>query len=189
MKIPEKAPSWSDILRANFEKVLAGVNTTHLPEIAQKANQKYLYWDEFKYLPMPVNISPEMAWAYLKLNRSAQLKPIVAIDNDGRNFKYWLPNIILKHLHFIDKSCGSALVENPNIEQDKDRYVINSLMEEAIASSQLEGAATTRKKAKELLRSGRAPRNTAEQMIINNFIVIKDIKTLLKEPLSPELLK
>ncbi len=189
MKIPEKAPDYDAILKNESDKMFNAKNYPRLLEIAQKANQKYLYWDDFKYLTMPEDISLELAWAYLKLNRSFQLKAIAVRDNNGRNFKYWLPNIILKYLHFIDKSCGSALVDNPNIEQDKDKYVISSLMEEAIASSQLEGAATTRKKAKELLRSGRPPKTTPEQMIVNNYIVINEIKNLLKEPLTPNLLK
>lgn len=42
-------------------------------------------------------------------------------------------------------------------------------MEEAIASSQVEGAATIRKKAKEMLQKEQAPRNKHEQIIVNNY--------------------
>lgn len=42
-------------------------------------------------------------------------------------------------------------------------------MEEAIASSQMEGANTTREVAKELLRTQRRPLNKAERMIVNNY--------------------
>lgn len=42
-------------------------------------------------------------------------------------------------------------------------------MEEAIASSQLEGAHTTRKAAKRMLLEKRKPRNESEQMIVNNY--------------------
>ena len=143
MKIPEKAPDWLLIFKDNSEKIFKSDNYLKLNEFSQKVNQKYLYWDDFKYLVMPEGIYPEVAWAHLKLSRQSQLKPTAAKDNNGHIFKYCLPNIVLKHLHYIDKSCGSALVENPNIEKDKDKYIISSLMEEAIASSQLEGAATS----------------------------------------------
>jgi Fic family protein len=46
-------------------------------------------------------------------------------------------------------------------------------MEEAIASSQLEGAVTTRKVAKEMLESNRKPKNASEQMILNNYEAMK----------------
>ena len=51
----------------------------------------------------------------------------------------------------------------------RERYVISSLIEEAITSSQLEGAMTTREVAKDLLRSGRKPRTKDERMILNNY--------------------
>jgi Fic family protein len=65
---------------------------------------------------------------------------------------------------------------------------MNSIVEEAIASSIIEGAVTTRKKAKELLKKKRKPRDKAEQMIYNNYITISEIKELINEPLSPILL-
>ena len=49
-------------------------------------------------------------------------------------------------------------------------------MEEAIASSQLEGANTTRKVAKQFLREGRKPRNDAEQMILNNYQTMQSLE-------------
>ena len=39
-------------------------------------------------------------------------------------------------------------------QQAGQRFLVNSLMEEAIRSSQLEGATTSRRVAKEMLRSG-----------------------------------
>src|SRR5581483_4984285 len=72
---------------------------------------------------------------------------------------------------------------------DNDRYLFNSLMEEAIASSQLEGASTTREVAKEMLRTNRRPRNTAEQMILNNYKTILEIRDLKKEQLTPAMLR
>ncbi len=46
-------------------------------------------------------------------------------------------------------------------EQARQHYLVNSLMEEAIRSSQLEGATTSRQAAKALLRSGREPKDAA----------------------------
>ncbi|MFM6350171.1 MAG: hypothetical protein ACKPFK_34275, partial [Dolichospermum sp.] len=61
-------------------------------------------------------------------------------------------------------------------------------MEEAIASSQIEGAVTTRIVAKEMLRQQREPRNQSERMIRNNYITIQRIRELKEENLSSELL-
>jgi Fic family protein len=48
-------------------------------------------------------------------------------------------------------------------------------MEEAITSSQLEGAATTREVAKEMIREGRQPRDRSERMILNNYLTMQRI--------------
>ena len=60
-------------------------------------------------------------------------------------------------------------------------------MEEAITSSQLEGAATTREVAKDLIRTGRKPRDNSEQMILNNFRTMQKIREWKDLPLTPEL--
>jgi len=78
----------------------------------------------------------------------------------------------------------SSVSDLPN--HARKRYLISSLMEEAIASSQIEGAATPRRNAKDMLRSKRAPRDRSEQMILNNYHTISRIKELYPEPLTPE---
>jgi Fic family protein len=70
---------------------------------------------------------------------------------------------------------------------DRKRYLVSSLIEEAITSSQLEGATATRKVAKEMLRSGRRPRDRSERMILNNYTAMTQIKSLATKPLTPEL--
>jgi Fic family protein len=74
-------------------------------------------------------------------------------------------------------------ITNP---QTKDKYLIRSLMEEAITSSQLEGAATTRDVAKEMIRTGRQPHGKDEQMIFNNYVTMQRISKLKDKPMSPE---
>src|SRR5437773_5756577 len=75
-------------------------------------------------------------------------------------------------------------ITNP---QTKDKYLIRSLMEEAITSSQLEGATTTRQVAKEMIRTGRAPRDRSEQMILNNYHTMSRIGKLRNALMTPEL--
>jgi Fic family protein len=71
--------------------------------------------------------------------------------------------------------------------ETKNRYYVNSLIQEAFTSSQLEGATTTRLVTKELIQTGRQPFDKSEQMILNNFTAMKSINKLKDEPLSKEL--
>lgn len=192
MKIPEPAPKIKDIFNNPlfFKEISTLTKSIEIKELVQKANGEYLYWDTVKYLDIPADIKPEIFWAYLKLIRIGQNKHIPAMDTKNKPFGFWLPDAVQKELHFIDQNAsGNILMDNPTVHSgQKERYLVSSIMEEAIASSQLEGAATTRKHAKAMLRSGRMPTNKAEQMIVNNYLTIKDIKEKLGEGLSPNLI-
>lgn len=66
----------------------------------------------------------------------------------------------------------------------KEKYIISSLMDEAIASSKLEGATTEHRVAKEMLRTGRKPKDNNEQMIFNNWKAMQYIRINAKNKLS-----
>lgn len=70
----------------------------------------------------------------------------------------------------------------------RDRYVLTSLIEEAITSSQLEGASTSRKVAKEMLRSGREPVTHSERMIANNFKAMQFVVKNQQRTMTPDFL-
>lgn len=59
-------------------------------------------------------------------------------------------------------------------------------MEEAIASSQIEGAATTREIAKRMLQENRKPKNKDEKMIANNYATVKHIVDLKNKAITPD---
>ncbi|HTA29971.1 MAG TPA: Fic family protein [Candidatus Cybelea sp.] len=118
------------------------------------------------------------------------LKSIPLKDKEGNPFRFCTPELVQQELHAIDVGAGRSIgipepIANP---QTRDRYLIRSLMEEAITSSQLEGAVTTREVAKEMIRSGRPPRDTSEQMIRNNFLTMQRITEWKEEPLSPKMI-
>jgi len=80
-------------------------------------------------------------------------------------------------LHRVDREASGQIqlpepVTNP---QTRDRYILNSLIEEAFTSSVLEGAISTRENAKEMIRTGRKPINRSERMILNNFRAMQTI--------------
>jgi Fic family protein len=117
------------------------------------------------------------------------LKPIPLKDTQQNQFQFSVPELVAELLHEIDMGAGATIgvpepITNP---QTKKQYLIRSLMEEAITSSQLEGAATTRDVAKEMIRSGRKPRDVGEQMIFNNYLTMQRISKLKNEQLSPQM--
>lgn len=187
MKIPEKAPD----LKKVFEQPISPEWANKTKELVRKANYEYMYWDNLKHQPMPEGVMPELVWGLLKMSRIIQIKNIPLTDSKGQNFGCWLPDCVLRELHFVDRQAsGSILVEDPSVHsEEKRRYMIRSLVDEAIASSQIEGAVTTRVVAKEMLRTGRKPKDRSERMIYNNYQSMQMIKKHLADPLSVGLIQ
>ncbi len=165
------------------------IKDLEVSKIIKEYNQRYLYWDEVKRRPTPSSVDHLSLWKLLKLNRDLTAKPILVSNISGFKFKFNNTDFIAKQLHRFDLNLGGVLEGSTAIPEGQgDRYIINALMEEAIASSQLEGAATTRKVAKELLRSERKPKNHSEKMIVNNYLTIQEIKSKSQKELTPELI-
>ena len=155
---------------------------------AEWDDPRYLHWDRLKHRKPPADLSYEEWWFVIKSDRQRARRVTPFADSDGQRFTYTLPDQVLEQLHWIDSQAHGRLegqVPLPGSHQ-RDRYIIRSLMEEAITSSQLEGAATTRKVALNMLRSGRKPRNRDEHMIRNNWYAMQAISASANEPLTEE---
>jgi Fic family protein len=183
MRFPKTPPKLGDLLRKfGVDRILKSV-------AAVGSESAYWHWDKLRHLAPPEGVSHEEWWAGLKLARSGALKSVGLLDKQGRPFRFAVPEFVAESLHWIDLGAGGMLsspedpIANPHT---RDRYLIHSLMEEAITSSQLEGAATTRKVAREMIRTGREPRDTSERMILNNFLTMQRIREWKDLPLTPE---
>ena len=150
----------------------------------------YYHWDKLRHLEPPHGLNHKEWWYGIKSARMSLYEFIPHNAKDGAPFLFAEPNSVRRLLHKIDIHGGgelkaSAQVANPNT---RESYLINSLIEEAITSSQLEGAATTRKVAKEMLRQKRAPKDNSERMIVNNYHAMEFIRTVANEDITPRLI-
>lgn len=187
MKIPQKPPAFKPEDLFSMTPTEAGMLSQFSSGMLDGS---YIHWDKLRRKPMPENLTPKQLWKLLKFMRILNLKPIPLTCTKGDSFNFALPDPVLEMLHHIDQDA-SGRVEMPDPianEHTRDRYLISSLIEEAIRSSQLEGAATTRRVAKEMLRSKRKPVGNNETMIWNNFQTMKFIVEQKERKLTPELL-
>ncbi|GEP94288.1 Fic family protein [Chitinophaga cymbidii] len=169
MRLPEPTPLIPRTF--NFGDVLNELSKMgKFEEFLTIVNSKYYYYDKWKYRAQEWGISPKKLWGTVKAHRRISNKRLTVGGLSALEFLIGSPSKIQQYLHEFDLNLGGSLQGEMIIPaEDKDRYLISSLMEEAIASSQLEGAATTRKIAKQMLQSNRKPQNHAEQMIVNNY--------------------
>jgi Fic family protein len=148
----------------------------------------YPHWDKLRHLDPPDGLTHEQWWAGIKVGRSISRRMFPLTTAGGTAFSYNSPDAALRLLHLVDQRCAGE-IRMPEVvtadEQAKQQYLVNSLMEEAIRSSQLEGASTSRRAAKELLRTGRPPKDRGEQMIVNNFNAMRYMREQMGDRLVP----
>lgn len=150
---------------------------------------EYLHWDRVRHLDPPGDLTPSEWWLAIKFQRRPLLRSVPLTDGPGRHFVYAMPDRVLQLLHYVDQRC-SGEIAMPEVviadDQARQHYLVNSLMEEAIRSSQLEGATTSRAAAKELIRSGRRPIDRSEMMIINNYKALQFMRGEIGGVLKPQ---
>jgi len=142
---------------------------------------KYLHWDEFRWRVQEGD-DPLQAWYAVKSSRMNGRKYLPLHDKEKAFFSLSVPDSLQAKLYQILEFSREGIVPTNSLGKN---YLISSLViEEAISSSQLEGASTTRRVAKDMLESERKPRNEDEQMIVNNYLLMKEVKRDKDEELS-----
>lgn len=177
-----------------YEELFNSIMPERLPELLKargipQDGTKYLHWDKLRYLAPPDGMSREEWWFLIKTARLANLRALPLTDSEGRAFVYSAPDVVQRHLHLVDQRCSGEIAMPAvvtNDDQARQHYLVNSLMEEAIRSSQLEGATTSRRVAKEMLRSGRRPKDRSERMIVNNYRALQYMREVGRR-LTPEI--
>jgi Fic family protein len=155
---------------------------------------QYLHWDELRDRTPPAGLTHELWWLNIKLARTALAQVLPLADRGGEAFQFAMPEPMFRALHFIDRdAAGQILMDAPVASPQSeaklgDRYLVSSMIEESITSSQLEGASTTRRVAEGMLRAGRRPQTPSERMIFNNYQAMQHIRAIGQEPLSPALI-
>ena len=178
----EKAPSISQ------EDLLSAMLLTpndKVQEVVNKVNETFEYWDTIKYKRCAEGCTPQQLWTYVK---AARVKSMMSVWGKY-GITLTLTNQMQRMCHEIDMNWGGSWGTDSIIgDENKEQYLVGSLMEEAIYSSQMEGAATTRKVAKEMLRKKMTPKDKSQQMIANNYQTIQFIVSHKDALLTPELL-
>jgi Fic family protein len=155
----------------------------------EREARRYLHWDKLRHLTPPEGLTSEQWWLKVRAGRQSEQRKLPLTNPDGAPFSYGVLDSMLRQLHRIDQRCSGEVAMDEVVTSEKRagrRFLVNSLMEEAIRSSQLEGATTSRVVAKEMLRSGREPVDRSERMIINNYRALQFMRDEMGKTLTPE---
>ena len=180
--IIELPPSLDDQLWYDF---LISAPSADAETVIRQINENYEYWDvvKYKYRERVDGYTPETLWHYAHIYRDHSRQTVW----EKYNVTFSLTNKMQRVCHEFDMNFGGSWTSSSIIPlENKEQYLISSQMEEAIFSSQIEGAATTRQVAKDMLRKKQKPKDRSQQMIYNNYATILNIKEHLNEPFSAE---
>lgn len=192
MRLPLSPPSFDQlvhkIVESNDSNKLFKLFSASFGPTDDKG--RYLHWDKLRHLEPPTDWTSEEYWAALKFARKNIYKKLPFTTKSGERFQYCLTDSIFKDLHWLDQNASGHIgmdkpVTNPHT---RDSYLVSSLIEESISSSQLEGASTTRNVAIDMLRQDRKPQDHSEQMIFNNYHAMQFIREFKKEKLTESMI-
>lgn len=153
---------------------------------------QYHHFDKLRHR-IPNNLNSDLAWFVVKSARRIQYKNLLTLGQPGQRCKFILTPTMQKAVSMTDRNATSASLELMSSkigEEQHLKYLLNDLIEdEAISSSQLEGAATTTKVAKDMLKRKRKPRNADERMIVGNFRMMQYAWNNRHQDLTLDLIK
>lgn len=185
MKVPVPPPSitLSELTAEESTRLIRAMSVT-------PPRDDYRPWDAFRHMSPPVDLTIDLWWFVVRLQRRGSSRPLGLADTNGQEFSYNLPDVLLQRIDDITRRAAGSLTIGGKVltEHSRDRYIVSSLMDEAISSSQLEGASTSRVEARKMLESGRMPTDLSERMIFNNFQAMSMLRDRLAEPMTPDLI-
>ncbi|WP_421504811.1 Fic family protein [Erwinia rhapontici] len=151
---------------------------------------RYLHWNQLKWRVPSKNA--HVIWLAVKFQRYSAKKGIGLNDKNGDEFHYCIHDSLEPKLHkIVQLGAGkvAAVAGTQASDGVQEHYLVSSLlMEEAITSAQLEGAATTRADAKKMLEEELDPNTPDERMILNNYMLLRLADRRRDEPLTRDLM-
>lgn len=197
MRIPRTPPPDNQITERFSDVLEIGLSDPDYARLMQEALRSHRHYDNLRFIAADTSrdrekpIDPDLLWAMVKMTRRWQYRELPLKGTGGEQVKYLVTDAIQRELSEIDRELSGPLLsseEHPLDPSQRERFIVNAFREEAIASSMLEGAATTRREAKQMLRSGRTPRTKGERMVVNNYNAIEFIREQRSASLSLEFL-
>lgn len=190
MKIPIQPPGFWEVLSGSLVSGDTQLQHRMLNASLVDDQGRYLHWDKLRHLSPPVDMSLEQWWASIRYARAQAARELPLSDKNGQKFSYCIPDAVTRDLHWLDRHAAGSIQADEAVTSPatRDTYLIRSLAEEAINSSQLEGASTTSDVAREMIRQQRDPRDKSECMIANNYHAMQFIRDIKGELLTPSII-
>lgn len=170
---------------ANVFRVL---NSPEMRRVLRFSRRKCLLHEEFLKMPQPAGWSPDQTWRLLKaIWRECSIE-IPITTPQGYRLLYFMHQDLINRLLDLERYCRP---ESDLYHQLADRegqpFLVKIQVEEAIATSTLDGVSIPYRQAESLIRLDRRPRDAGERLIANVYRAMTDIGAYVDERFSPGL--
>lgn len=148
----------------------------------------YRHWDKVRYhKPCPAGFSAREWWCALKVLRAATARPLPLMTIGGWPVHVTSPRGLSDRLRRLgDRLASPGGSKAPAIPEAAFRA---GLFRESLSSSLIEGAATDRREALQLLTAARPPRDLGERMVLNNYRALRRVAEVARLPMTPARLR
>ena len=138
------------------------------------ADQAYPYWSKAKYLATNQSFEPKDFWEGIKAKRHVTGHKLPFAGS----FIFNVPNLLDSQLYFLHAKSQGVIMDTIGSTTlvQKRKYILSGLINEAFSSSTIEGAVSTRDRAKELVAKRIKPINKSDRMILNNYEAMEYIR-------------
>lgn len=154
-----------------------------MEQLIRLFTDRYLTREEVMYR-LPVSMPISRFWPALEKARRSATIELPLNTQSGTPFRFVLNKS-------IEEQCD-AVADLARRESFSDilpeELIIDATIEEAVWSSMIEGAFTSKAEATKLIRQDKAPANKSEQMVKNNYRALRYVLEHLEEPITEQTL-
>ena len=181
MRFPKQPP---DAHGQHLEKLLRENSKFLFEAKPTLPDGRYLHWDDLRFRTPPEGMQAPDWWVAMRTARARLSVQVPAMSEMyDTTFSFVPLPSIQQALHELDRTnVGERLLSALGNEDANAEYRVRQLVEEAISSSEIEGARpTTRELARQMVREDRTPTSRDERMIYNNWRAMRRILELRDE--------
>lgn len=177
-------------MRVGQDGVFQVLGSPEMHELLRRSRRECLLHEQFLTMPQPSGWSPDETWRLLKAIRREYSVETPIRSPQGYRLYYFLHQDLLNRLLDFERYCRP---ESELHEQLADRqgqpFLVKIDIQEAIATSRVDGVSLPYRQAESLIRLDRKPRDGGERVIMNTYRAMSDIGAYVNERFSPELLR
>jgi len=163
------------------------MSTDQINQLLTLYTERYLTKKEIMYR-LPATLTIDSFWPLILEHRQSLGCQISLLDQKGTPFWMAITERITEALITIDTMATENFVERIPNKSIQESVIANALIDEALNSSAIEGAFSTKKRTKEMIEKKSLPTNKSEQMVMNNYHALNFILENLNQPLNEEMI-